>query len=56
MGRTILIVLGVLLAIWVLFTVVGMVIAALKFLVWIGLLAFLVAILVTVFGRFARSR
>jgi hypothetical protein len=56
MGRTILIILGVLLAIWVLFTVVGMVIAALKFLVWIGLLAFFVAILVTVFGRFAKSR
>lgn len=56
MGRTILTILGVLLAIWLLFTVVGMLIAALKALIWIGLLAFLVAIVVTVFGRFARSR
>jgi hypothetical protein len=56
MGRTILTILGILLAIWLLFTVLGMIIAALKFLVWIGLLAFFAAILVTVVGRFAKSR
>jgi hypothetical protein len=55
MGRTILTVLGVLLAIWLLFTVIGMVIATLKFFLWIGLLAVLGAVIVIVVSRMSKS-
>jgi hypothetical protein len=54
MGRTILTVLGVLLAIWLLFTVIGMVIATLKFFLWIGLLAVLGAVIVMVVSRMSK--
>lgn len=56
MGRAILTVVGVLLAIWLLFTVLGMIIAALKFLIWLGLLAVIAAVVVTVLSRLAKSR
>ncbi|MCW2943485.1 MAG: hypothetical protein JWR24_202 [Actinoallomurus sp.] len=56
MSRTILTVLGVLLSIWLLFTVIGMIIATLKFLIWVGLLAIIVAVVLTVLGRLAKSK
>ncbi|MCO6007414.1 hypothetical protein NE236_20760 [Actinoallomurus purpureus] len=56
MGRTILTIIGILLAIWLLFTVLGMLIAALKFLLWLGVLAVVGAIIVTVISRMAKSR
>ena len=56
MGRTILTILGVLLSIWLLFTVAGMLIAALKFMIWIGLLAVIAAVVVTVISRMAKSK
>lgn len=56
MGRAILTVIGVLLAIWFLLTVIGLLIAALKFLIWLGVLAVVAAVIVTVVARFAKSR
>jgi hypothetical protein len=56
MGRTILAILGVILAIWLLFTVIGMLVAALKFFIWIGLLAVIGAVVVTVLSRLAKSK
>jgi phage-related protein len=56
MGRTILNIIGILLAIWLFFTVLGMLVAALKFLIWIGVLAVVGAIIVTVIGKMAKSR
>jgi hypothetical protein len=55
MGKAILTVIGVLLAIWFLFTIVGMLIAALKFLIWLGVLAVVAAVIVTIVARFAKS-
>jgi hypothetical protein len=55
MGRTILIVLGLLLAVYVVFMVIGMIISALKFLFFIGLLALAVTFVVVVVGRLSRS-
>jgi hypothetical protein len=40
------------LAIWLLFTVIGMVISALKFLIWIGLLA----VVVTMVSRISKNK
>lgn len=54
MGRAILTIIGVLLAIWLLFTVLGMLVAALKTLLWLGLLAVLGAIVVTVVSKMSR--
>jgi hypothetical protein len=56
MGRAILTVIGVLLAIWFLFTIIGMLIAALKFLIWLGVLAVVAAVIVTIVARLAKSR
>lgn len=56
MGRTILTVIGVLLAIWVAFMVIGAIIAAVKFLFFVGLLALIVTFAVVVVGRLSRSR
>jgi hypothetical protein len=55
MGRTILTVLGVLLAVYVAFMIIGAVIGALKFLFFIGLLALAVTFVVVVIGRLSRS-
>ncbi|MCO5986690.1 hypothetical protein NE235_11310 [Actinoallomurus spadix] len=55
MGRTILNIIGILLAIWLLFTVLGMLVAALKFLIWLGVLAVVGAIIVTVISKMAKS-
>jgi hypothetical protein len=55
MGKTILSILGILLAIWLVFMVVGMIISALKFLIWIGFLAVIGAIIVTLVSRMAKS-
>jgi hypothetical protein len=55
MGKAILTIIGVLLSIWLLFTVISMVVATLKFLLWIGLLAVLAAIVVTIIGKMAKS-
>jgi hypothetical protein len=56
MGRTILGIVGILLAIWVAFMVIGAIIAAVKFLFFVGLLALIVTFAVVVIGRFSRSR
>ena len=56
MGRTILSIVGILLAIWVAFMVIGAIIAAVKFLFFVGLLALIVTFAVVVIGRFSRSR
>jgi hypothetical protein len=56
MGRKILTILGVLLAIWLLITVIGMVIAALKFLIWIGLFAVVAAVVVTMVSRMSKNK
>jgi hypothetical protein len=56
MGRTILTVLGVLLAVWVAFMVIGMIISALKFFFFIGLLALAVFFVVVVVGRLSKSK
>ena len=56
MSRTILTVLGVLLAIWLLFMVIGLAAAALKFLIWIGFLAIIAAVVITALGRLTKSR
>jgi hypothetical protein len=55
MGRTILNIIGILLAIWLFFTVLGMLVAALKFLIWIGVLAVVGAIIVAVISKMAKS-
>lgn len=55
MGKAILSIIGILLAIWLLFTAIGMIVATLKFLFWIGLLAVLAAIVVTVIAKMAKS-
>lgn len=54
MGRMILAILGILLAIWLFFTVLGMLIAALKFLIWLGLLAVLGAVVITVLSKLSK--
>jgi hypothetical protein len=51
MGRKIMAVLGVLLAVWLLFSVIGWIFAALKFLLWVGVIAFLVTVAVILVGR-----
>ena len=56
MGKAILTIVGVLLSIWLIFMVVGMIISALKFLIWLGFLAVIAAIVVTLVGRLARSK
>ena len=56
MGKAILTIVGVLLAIWLIFMVIGMIISALKFLIWIGLLAVIAAVIVTIISRLAKSR
>lgn len=56
MGRAILTIIGILLAIWLLFTVLGMLISALKFLLWLGVLAVIGAVIVTVISKMAKSR
>jgi uncharacterized membrane protein len=55
MGKLILTVIGVLLSIWLIFMVIGMIISALKFLIWIGFLAVIAAIVVTLISRLAKS-
>lgn len=55
MGRTILTVVGILLAIWLAFMVIGAIIAAVKFLFFVGLLALIVTFVVVVVGRLSRS-
>jgi hypothetical protein len=55
MGKTILTILGVLLAIWLVFMVIGMIISALKFLIWVGFLAVIGAIIVTLISKMAKS-
>lgn len=56
MGRTILSIVGILLAIWVAFMVIGAIIAAVKFLFFVGLVALIVTFAVVVIGRLSRSR
>lgn len=55
MGKAILTIVGVLLSIWVIFMVLGMIISALKFLIWLGFLAVIAAVVVTVISRLAKS-
>lgn len=55
MGKAILTIVGVLLAIWLIFMVIGMIISALKFLIWIGFLAVIAAVVVTIISRLAKS-
>jgi hypothetical protein len=56
MGKAILTIVGVLLAIWLIFMVVGMIISALKFLIWLGFLAVIGAIVVTLISKLAKSK
>lgn len=56
MGRIILSIIGILLAIWLFFTVLGMLVAALKALIWIGGLAVLGVVIVIMLSRMAKSR
>jgi hypothetical protein len=56
MGRKIMAVLGVLLAVWLLFSVIGWIFAALKFLLFVGVIAFVVTLAVILIGKMsARS-
>jgi hypothetical protein len=55
MGKMILAIIGVLLSIWLIFMVIGMIISALKFLIWVGFLAVIAAVVVTVISRMAKS-
>ena len=55
MGKAILTIVGVLLSIWLIFMVIGMIISALKFLIWVGFLAVIAAIVVTLISRMAKS-
>jgi hypothetical protein len=56
MGRTVLGIVGILLAIWLAFMVIGAIIAAVKFLFFVGLVALLVTFAVVIVGRLSRSR
>ena len=56
MGRTVLSIVGILLAIWLAFMVIGAIVAAVKFLFFVGLIALLVTFAVVVVGRMSRSR
>ena len=56
MGRTIFGIVGILLAIWLAFMVIGAIIAAVKFLFFVGLVALIVTFAVVVVGRLSRSR
>ena len=55
MGKAILTIVGVLLSIWLIFMVIGMIISALKFLIWIGFLAVIAAVVVTLISKMAKS-
>jgi len=55
MGKAILTIIGVLLSIWLIFMVIGMIISALKFLIWVGFLAVIAAVVVTLIARLAKS-
>jgi hypothetical protein len=55
MGKAILTIVGVLLSIWLIFMVIGMIISALKFLIWLGFLAIIAAVVVTLVSRMAKS-
>jgi uncharacterized membrane protein YeaQ/YmgE (transglycosylase-associated protein family) len=56
MGKAILTIVGVLLAIWVLFTAIGMIVAALKFMIWLGVLAVIGTVIVLVISKLAKTR
>jgi hypothetical protein len=55
MGKAILTIVGVLLSIWLVFMVIGMIISALKFLIWLGFLAVVAAVVVTLVSRMAKN-
>jgi hypothetical protein len=55
MGKAILTVVGVLLSIWLIFMVIGMIISALKFLIWLGFLAVIGAVIVILISKMAKS-
>jgi hypothetical protein len=55
MGKAILTIVGVLLSIWLIFMVIGMIISALKFLIWLGFLAVIAAVVVTLISKMAKS-
>lgn len=55
MGRKIMAVLGVLLAIWLLVSVIGWIFSAVKFLLFVGVIAFIVTAAVILIGK-ASSR
>jgi hypothetical protein len=55
MGKAILSIVGVLLAIWLIFMVVGLIISALKTLIWIGFLAVIAAVIVMAISKLAKS-
>jgi hypothetical protein len=56
MGRTVLSIVGILLAIWLAFMVIGAIVSAVKFLFFVGLVALVVMFVVVVIGRLSRSR
>jgi hypothetical protein len=56
MGRTVLTVLGVLFAIWLAVTVLGMIITTVKFLIYVGFVVLVIMAVVAVVGRLAKGR
>jgi hypothetical protein len=56
MGRTILTIVGVILAVWLVLTVVGAIMSMLKMFFFIGFVAVLVMLAVTLISKLSRSR
>jgi hypothetical protein len=56
MGRTVLSIVGILLAVWLAFMVIGWIVSTLKFLFFVGLIALVAMFVVVVIGRLARSK
>ncbi|HEY8479173.1 MAG TPA: hypothetical protein VIL71_05005 [Spirillospora sp.] len=55
MGRTVLTILGVVLAVWLVMTIIGSLLAMLKTFFFIGLAAVMVVLVVTAVSKFSKS-
>jgi hypothetical protein len=56
MGRTVLTVLGVLLAIWLVVTMIGLIISTLKFFFYVGFVVLVIMAVVALIGRASKSK
>ena len=56
MGKTVLAIIGVVLAVWLAMTIVGAIISMLKFFFFIGLVAVVVVLAVTAVSKMSKSR